>query len=104
VSRLTSHVCHTRHAGRFNVLVFNTAVERYFIPEGVVEQFLVVYDSTKESAKVGKVTYEVTVFRKGHLVNLGDGGFINWCFEGNFERVGMSAIFAEIREPGDCKT
>jgi len=99
VTRLASHVCRTRHTSRFNVLVFNKAVERYFVPEGVVEQFNVVYDSVNESPHVGKVTYEVTVFRKGHLVNLGDGGYINWCFEGNYERVGMGATFHEIGKP-----
>ena len=88
----------TRHAEQYNVLVINAAIDKVLNidEEDVVETFQTVYASrTKDAA----VTYDVHVFRKGTLVNLGDGGYINWCFSGNYDRTGMSVRFSEI-QPG----
>ncbi|KAL2610475.1 hypothetical protein R1flu_029048 [Riccia fluitans] len=35
---------------------------------------------------VGTTGVDVYVFDDGIFTNLGDGGFINWCFDGNFVR------------------
>ena len=93
VTRLGNHVYNIRHGGRFNVLVINTELERYFIPEDVIETFEALYQSSKARRTV---RYEVTVFRHGHLINLGDGGQINWFFGGNFEKIGMTVDFRPI--------
>lgn len=93
VQIMHSHVHDTRHGKKYNTLIFNTAVERQFFPEGVIEQFTVNYDNCKENSTI---EYEVTVFRKGSLISLGDGGYINWCFDGNFERLGKTVEFFEV--------
>ena len=83
-----------RHAGRYNVLVINAALEKSLNieDEDTVETFQTMYAATKKEA----VKFEVYVFRKGALVNLGDGGYINWYFSGNESRTGMSVRFGEI--------
>lgn len=41
----------------------------------------------------GTIGYDIFVFDKGNFELLGDGGFINWCFGGNFDRNGKSVEF-----------
>ncbi|KAG2416183.1 hypothetical protein HFD88_007376 [Aspergillus terreus] len=91
VIRLAGHF-YARHGKRYNVLVINAAIEKIFMPEGVVEKFQTVYRN--KDAK-SPVTYEVYVFKRGTLVNMGDGGYINWCFFGQLDRSGMSVRFDE---------
>ncbi|GES65956.1 stress protein [Aspergillus terreus] len=91
VIRLAGHF-YARYGKRYNVLVINAAIEKIFMPEGVVEKFQTVYRN-KEGK--GPVTYEVYVFKRGTLVNMGDGGYINWCFFGQLDRSGMSVRFDE---------
>lgn len=89
--RLAAYMYNIRHAGRYNILVMNTALERYFTPQGIIERIQVDYDSCKER---DILQYEIVVFESGYLVNLGDGGYINWCFEGNFDRSGETVTFS----------
>ena len=39
------------------------------------------------------VAMQVYVFKSGIIENLGDGGYINWAFDGNWERSGQSVKF-----------
>lgn len=93
VIRLTHHVYDARHGRRYNVLTINTDIDYHFAPTGVVERLSVKYN---ESRRGRVIPYEVVVFRRGHLVRLGDGGYINWCFEGNFERAEDCVTFNDI--------
>ncbi|KAK1830631.1 hypothetical protein QBC39DRAFT_372675 [Podospora conica] len=81
VLRLTRHVFGERHGKRYNVLVINDDLQYCFSPHGVVEEFNVVYQDTRH-----KVPYRVVVFARGELINMGDGGDINWDWMGNFVR------------------
>jgi len=81
VLRMTRHVFGERHDKRHNVLVINDDLQYHFTPHGVVEEFRVVYHDTKH-----KVPYRIVVFSHGELINLGDGGDINWDWMGNFVR------------------
>jgi hypothetical protein len=93
VQRLTDHVYTQRHASRYNVLTIHTNIDYHFLPEGVVERF----NFTYANRKTGQVIpYETVVFRSGHLTRLGDGGYINWCFEGNFERMDNFVVFKDV--------
>merc|ERR1711971_1000349 len=40
--------------------------------------------------------YMVYIFVEGTFVNHGDGGYINWCFWGNFSRDGGRLTFTRI--------
>lgn len=40
--------------------------------------------------------YEVWVFDSGEFTLVGDGGFNNWCFDGNFDRNGRDVTFYSI--------
>ncbi|QLE45904.1 stress protein (plasmid) [Nostoc sp. C052] len=52
------------------------------------------YDHNLKNVKFFKQTnyqgvpYGIWIFRDGSFVNKGDGGFINWAFNGNFKRSG----------------
>jgi hypothetical protein len=93
VQRLTDHVYTQRHASRYNVLTIHTNIDYHFRPEGVIEQFNLTY----ANRKTGQIIpYETVVFRNGHLTRLGDGGYINWCFEGNFDRMDNFVVFKSI--------
>ncbi|KAF2114231.1 hypothetical protein BDV96DRAFT_688444 [Lophiotrema nucula] len=89
VLRMTQHVFDERHRGRYNVLVMNEELEYFFNPENVVEDTYSEYHSTDLEDGVSRgrtIKYRITVFRSGSLVNLGDGGDINWDWKGNFDR------------------
>ena len=81
VLRMARHVFSERHGKRYNVLVINNDLQYYFTPHGVVEEFNVVYQDTRH-----KVPYRIVVFTRGELINMGDGGDINWDWMGNFVR------------------
>jgi hypothetical protein len=49
------------------------------------------------SAVYEGITYGVWIFGSGEFTNLGDGGYINWCFQckpGKFQRNGGHVIFS----------
>ncbi len=93
VRRLTSHVYSDRHAGQFNVLTINTKTDHHFMPQGVLEKLSLTYTN---SEKLKIIPYDVFVFRKGYLIRLGDGGYLNWCFDGKFDRLDNQVAFHEI--------
>lgn len=93
VQRLTDHVFRQRHGRRYNVLTLNTKVWHRFLPEEMVERLPVTYTNSKT---LQVIHYEVTVFQKGTMTLLGDGGYINWCFEGNFNRMDNYVEFNPI--------
>lgn len=89
VLRMTHHVFDERHQNHYNVLVINNDLEYHLRAVGIVEEFLVKYYETKiqfhrTTNKV--VTYRIVVFKEGSVVNMGDGGDINWDWQGNFVR------------------
>ncbi|KAJ4382786.1 hypothetical protein N0V86_002009 [Didymella sp. IMI 355093] len=95
VLRVTQHVFDDRHRGFYNVLVINEELEYFFSPEGVVEEMYADYYETKvngEKTNRRKITYRVSVFESGSLVNLGDGGDINWDWKGNFDRTSTATL------------
>ena len=94
--RLTDQVYIQRHTGRYNVLTIHTSIDYRFAPKGIVERFAVEYNGEKEDRVI---PFEVVVFRKGNLTRFGDGGYLNWCFEGNFERMDNFVVFKNITEP-----
>ncbi|KAI8631724.1 hypothetical protein F5Y19DRAFT_402562 [Xylariaceae sp. FL1651] len=81
VLRMTRYVFNERHRSRYNVLVINNDLEYHFSPKGVVEDFFVTYRDSRRA-----VPYRIVVFTEGTLLNLGDGGDINWDWMGNFVR------------------
>jgi hypothetical protein len=89
VLRLTEHVFDERHRSRYNVLVIKEDLEYFFSPDVVVEEVCAEYQETKDnggSQGNRTIRYRITVFESGSLVNLGDGGDINWDWKGNFNR------------------
>ena len=93
VIRLTSHVFSQRYSGRYNVLTIYNKIDHHFMPEGLVEKISSTYSTAK---KPEVITFDTFVFRKGYLIRLGDGGYLNWCFEGNFDRLDNQVVFKEI--------
>jgi hypothetical protein len=94
VLRMTQHVFDERHRGRYNVLVINEELEYFFGPEGVVEEkYVDFYESSRGEGRSRRVIkYRITVFKSGSLVNLGDGGDINWDWKGNFDRTSAKTL------------
>lgn len=92
VLRMTRHVFTDRHEGRYNVVVINNDLEYRFQPEAVVEKFLIKFHNSK---RPWTVPYSVVVFDRGTLLNLGDGGDINWDWQGNFTRSGHKRLTFE---------
>ncbi|KAK7187438.1 hypothetical protein DPSP01_002557 [Paraphaeosphaeria sporulosa] len=95
VLRLTQHVCDERHRSCHNVLVINEELEYFFNPEGVVEEMYVIHYESKPGNATSRrraIKYRVTVFESGSLVNLGDGGDINWDWKGNFDRTSAKTL------------
>lgn len=92
VLRMTHHVFSERHKGSHNVVVINDKLRYQFYAEGILERFLINYHS---KSRAGIVPYAVIVFREGTLVNIGDGGDINWDWQGNFIRGGDKLLAFE---------
>lgn len=93
VQRLTSHVYSDRHAGKFNVLTIHTKIDHHFMPQGVVEKLSLTYTNSEKSEVI---PYDIFVFRTGYLLRLGHGGYLNWCFEGKFDKHDNQVVFNEI--------
>lgn len=89
VLRLSNHVFTERHQSRHNVVVINNELEYHLNVKGTVERFVVKF---YQQRKPNMVPYEVVVFKEGTLVNMGDGGDINWDWMGNFERNGTKLL------------
>lgn len=97
VQRMTHHVFSERHRGSHNVLVINDKLEYQLNAHGILERFLITYHS---QSRAGNVRYAVVVFREGTLVNMGDGGDINWDWQGNFTRSGNKVLAFKPCVPG----
>lgn len=97
VLRMTRHVFSERHEGSHNVIVINDKLKYQFDAEGILERFLINYHS---KTRAGIVPYAVVVFREGILVNTGDGGDINWDWQGNFIRRGNNVLVFKPCVPG----
>ena len=89
VLRMTRHVFSERHSGRYNVVVINNDLEYHFNPQNVVEKFTVEFQNSK---RPWVVPYSIVVFDEGTLLNMGDGGDINWDWQGNFTRSGNKLL------------
>lgn len=97
VLRMTHHVFSERHKGSHNVIVINDKLKYKFYAEGILESFLINYHSKNMA---GLVPYSVVVFREGTFLNMGDGGDINWDWQGNFFRSGDKLLAFEPCVPG----
>lgn len=97
VQRMTHHVFSERHKGSHNVIVINDNLKYQFDAQGILERFLISYYS---DSRAGRVPYAVVVFREGMLVNMGDGGDINWDWQGNVIRSGNKMLTFKPCVPG----
>lgn len=75
-----------KYDSKYNVMVFNNEQPSAYNLRGVRENFVRTYCG---------IPYKVFVFRSGKFRNKGDGGFINWCFQGNFRRDGGLITFSK---------
>lgn len=87
--RLGEYIQREHHKSKFNVVVVNQEIQYRLNAEEIVEDFVVRYYETIH-ARV--VFYRVVVFKRGVLINLGDGGYINWCGVGNVTRPGLKTL------------
>lgn len=88
VRRATDYVFNDRHRAKYNVLTINDDLEYHLNVGEILEEFRV-----KQKTPAGKtVPFRIVVFNEAELVNFGDGGYINWCFEGWFTRTGKGTV------------
>ena len=79
---------------RYNVMVFNLGVSHTTRLYGV---------KYYNSFNYNGVTYGVWVFTSGEFHNRGDGGYINWAYQGCVtQRVGGRVLFRAFSGPGRC--
>lgn len=97
VLRMTHHVFSERHQGTQNVIIINDKLNYKLYVKGIVERFMVNYHNKNIA---GPVPYAVVVFREGKILNLGDGGDLNWDWQGNFIRSGDKLLAFEPCIPG----
>lgn len=97
VLRMNHHVFSERHKGSHNVVVINDKLKYQFDAQGILERLLINYH---RKSRAGIVPYAVVVFREGILVNMGDGGDINWDWQGNFIRRGNNVLIFKPCVPG----
>ncbi|KAI1122496.1 hypothetical protein F5Y10DRAFT_287163 [Nemania abortiva] len=90
VNHLTLYTYWNRHDSSHNVLVINNDLEYQLNVTGVVEDRQVIYKGLSRT-----VPFRVVVFDRGTVLNLGDGGFINWEFIGNYKRTISSLTLFE---------
>ncbi|MEA5603976.1 hypothetical protein [Nostoc sp. UHCC 0252] len=76
---------------QYNVMVFNLS-QGYTknFNNGIKTYFSAVYDG---------VIYGTWIFEDGEFTNEGDGGYINWAFQGWFERTGDQGHHVIFRKP-----
>ena len=89
VLRLSHHVFAERHQSCHNVVVINNELEYHLNVKGTVERFVVNFYQQQYPKML---PYEVIVFKEGTLINMGDGGDINWDWMGNFVRNGTKLL------------
>ncbi|MDN9011468.1 hypothetical protein [Brevibacillus laterosporus] len=82
-----SHAFYQVGQGKKNVMVFNLN-QRYTHNLQGIQTFYTVY--------YGSIPYGVWVFTDGEFWNKGDGGWINWGFQGSFDRDGGHVKFHRI--------
>ncbi|KAH7072776.1 hypothetical protein BKA63DRAFT_50610 [Paraphoma chrysanthemicola] len=88
VERLHNYFAYYRHKSTLNCLVINEQLEYLFNSDDVVAEAVVDYMDPVQNA----IPYRVVVFKDGKVINLGDGGYINWHFSGVFDRIGRSTV------------
>ncbi|OAL49764.1 hypothetical protein IQ07DRAFT_588275 [Pyrenochaeta sp. DS3sAY3a] len=88
VERLHNYFAYYRYKGEYNCLVINEQLEYMFNSEDVIAETIVEFNDLKH----GMIPYRVVVFNVGKVINLGDGGYINWQFSGRHQRVGKSTV------------
>jgi hypothetical protein len=98
VRRIANYVHYDRHKGHYNVIVINNDIEYRLNAERIVEEFHVKYF---EMGGARVVPYRIVAFEKGVMINLGDGGYINWCGVGNETRSGVTTLKFEPCVTGD---
>lgn len=76
-----------KNGGRYNVMVINNKLNYSLDLRGVVG------DVTYNHNVYG---YRVLIFESGTVVNRGDGGWINWGFQGVWNRNGGTVTFSKF--------
>jgi hypothetical protein len=74
------------HKGRYNIMVFNLS-QGYSNQLRGVQYF-------KQFSYNG-VNYGLWAFRDGRFTNTGDGGYINWAFQGSWKRYTPGATYVQ---------
>lgn len=73
-----SEIAYSAVNQRYNVIVFNLSNDYSAnLPGAVFKQI-----------QCAGLEFGVWIFQEGTFINKGDGGFINWAFQGNFKRTG----------------
>lgn len=81
---------------KFNVMVFNLGIK---YAENIQPNDLIAYANVTARFGFEKITYGIWVFRKGEFWKYGDGGFINWAFEGlKWERTPSDGGYVKFYE------
>ncbi|KAJ7523640.1 hypothetical protein O6H91_18G056500 [Diphasiastrum complanatum] len=81
---------HFRHAfPKYNVMVVHSQHLTSF--EDSVHTHIEI-----KTSFFGTTGFEVYIFKRGFFTLLGDGGFQNWCFSGNFKRDGSKVTFYDL--------
>ena len=75
---------------KYNVMVFNLSQGYSKSLNGVNTYLSATYDS---------VVYGIWVFEDGEFINEGDWGYINWAFQGWFERTGHQGHHVKFTRP-----
>jgi hypothetical protein len=90
-----SEVAYGLYKQKYNVMVFNTS-QNYDASglQGVKKRLPANYQG---------VPYVVFIFKSGTFVNQGDGGFINWAFQGNWKRSGNQNKTVTFTDPAPHK-
>jgi hypothetical protein len=76
--------------GKYNVMVFNMSQPYNRNIRGV--KFF-------KQANYQGVPYGIWIFEDGTFTNKGDGGFINWAFNGRFQRSGNQGHTVTFQKP-----
>ena len=84
VIRIAKYIHNNCYGCLYNVVVVNNDIEYRLSARDIVEDFVLKY---YETSRGRVVPYRMVVFKTGGLINLGDGGYINWCGVGNITRL-----------------
>lgn len=86
--KAASEIAYSAVNQRYNVMVFNLSNDYSANLPGAI---------FKQIQCAGK-EFGVWIFKEGRFINKGDGGFINWAFQGNYKRTGnqgKTVIFSQ---------